>query len=154
MAFRLVSSAFADGQSIPARYTCEGKDISPALEWSDAPRGTRSFALVCSDPDAPMGTWYHWAVFDIAAETTRLQEAYPTDARVGTTRQAVTDFKRTGYGGPCPPKGHGVHHYHFQLMALDVATLSVSASPNCRDVERAAKGHILGETVLTGTYSR
>jgi hypothetical protein len=154
MGLNLSSSAFADGERIPTRHTCEGGDISPPLEWNGAPEGTRSYALVCSDPDAPVGTWYHWAVFDIAPETARLDEAFATDARVGTIRQALTDFRRTGYGGPCPPKGHGVHRYRFHLMAVDSASLSLPESPDCRDVERAAKEHLLAETTLTGTYSR
>jgi hypothetical protein len=154
MTLSLISSAFADNQAIPVRHTCEGADVSPPLRWSGAPPATASFALVCSDPDAPAGTWYHWAIFDIPADWTGLDEAYPTDAEVGPTRQAVTDFKRPGYGGPCPPKGHGVHHYHFRLMALDAAALSVSPTAGCRNVESAAAGHLLAETVLTGTYSR
>ena len=154
MTFRLASPAFGDGQAIPARNTCEGADVSPPLQWSNAPEGTLSFALVCTDPDAPVGTWYHWAVFDIQANTTRLDEAYPADERVGSSRQAVNDFKRTGYGGPCPPQGHGAHHYHFRLIALDVETLALASSPDCREVERAVIGHALAETVLIGTYER
>ena len=154
MGLTLSSSAFSEGDRIPGRYTCEGEDISPPLHWSGTPAGTRSFALVCSDPDATVGTWYHWGVFDVPPGTTRLEEALPTDARVGAIRQAVTDFRRTGYGGPCPPKGHGVHRYRFHLMALDVAALSLPELPDCRDVERAAKEHRLAETTLTGTYSR
>jgi hypothetical protein len=93
-------------------------------------------------------------VFDIPPETARLDEAFATDARVGTIRQAVTDFRRTGYGGPCPPKGHGAHRYRFHLIAVDAASLFLAGSPDCRDVERAAKEHRLAETTLTGTYSR
>jgi len=154
MTLRLTSRAFAHGARIPTRHTCEGADVSPPLEWSGGPSGVRSLALVCSDPDAPVGTWYHWAIFDIPASTTQLKEGFPTDGRVGKVRQAVTDFRRTGYGGPCPPKGHGTHHYNFRLMALGVAELKVGAAPDCRDVEREAKPHVLAECVLTGTYSR
>ncbi len=154
MAFRLTSPAFAEGGRIPTRHSCEGDDASPPLAWDGAPEGTRAFALICSDPDAPAGTWYHWAVFDIPAAARRLDEDFPTDGRVGDIRQAVTDFRRTGYGGPCPPRGHGVHHYRFRLMAVDVERLAVAASPDCRDVEAEASRHRLAECALTGLYSR
>jgi hypothetical protein len=154
MAFSLTSPAFAQGGRIPIRHTCEGGDASPALAWDGAPEGTRAFALVCSDPDAPVGTWYHWAVFDIPATMHGLDEDFPTDGRVGDIRQAVTDFRRTGYGGPCPPRGHGVHHYRFRLVAVDVEHLAVAASPDCRDVETEAHRHLLAECMLTGLYSR
>lgn len=154
MTMTLTSTAFADGARIPEIYTCEGADISPPLAWSGAPDGVRSFALLCDDPDAPRGTWTHWAVFDIAADATGLPEAYPKGARVDGTRQAVTDFGRPGYGGPCPPKGHGVHHYHFRLLALDVERLDVPKNASFRNVEAAAESHVLARGELTGTYSR
>jgi Raf kinase inhibitor-like YbhB/YbcL family protein len=128
--------------------------VSPPLEWSGAPAETQCFALLCEDPDAPAGTWHHWALFDLAPTIHMLDAAYPTDARVDATRQAVNDFKRPGYGGPCPPPGHGVHHYHFRLLSLSVATLEVGASPTCVEVQAAARDHVLAEAVLTGTYSR
>ncbi|TVR96177.1 MAG: YbhB/YbcL family Raf kinase inhibitor-like protein [Rhodospirillales bacterium] len=145
---------FPEGGRIPERFTCEGDDLSPPLSWTDVPEGTRSFALICADPDAPAGTWYHWGLFDIPADQRELRAAMPSDPKVSGMRQAVTDFKRPGYGGPCPPRGHGVHHYGFRLMALDVASLPVPASGHCRDVEHAAEGHVLEAAVLTGTYSR
>jgi Raf kinase inhibitor-like YbhB/YbcL family protein len=154
MAFQLSSTAFNDGERIPDRYTCAGKDISPPLTWLGAPDGARSFALLCDDPDAPGGTWHHWAVFDMPADTNGLPEAYATDAKVGICRQAVNDFRRTGYGGPCPPPGHGVHHYHFRLLALAVARLDLGPKARCPEVEAAARPHLLGEARLTGTYSR
>lgn len=154
MAMKLTSAAFADGQRIPDKYTCNGSDISPPLAWSGAPDGTRSFALLCSDPDAPGGTWWHWAVYGIPPGTAQLKEHYPTDPQVGETRQAITDFKRSGYGGPCPPPGHGAHHYHFRLLALDVERLDLSAKAHCRQVETAARPHVLAEALLTGLYSR
>jgi Raf kinase inhibitor-like YbhB/YbcL family protein len=150
----LISPAFADGARIPDRFTCTGEDVSPPLEWSGAPAETASFALLCEDPDAPAGTWHHWALFDLPPGIRVLDTAYPTDARVDATRQAVNDFKRPGYGGPCPPPGHGVHHYHFRLLAVSVETLAVGASPTCMDVQAAARAHVLAEAVLTGTYSR
>lgn len=154
MALQLSSPAFDHGDRIPDRYTCQGADVSPPLAWSGAPDGTRSFTLLCDDPDAPAGTWHHWAVFDIPVATTSLAEGYPSDAQVETTRQAVTDFKRTGYGGPCPPKGHGVHHYHFRLLALSVDRLELGSNPRCQDVASAARPHVLAEAELVGTYSR
>jgi Raf kinase inhibitor-like YbhB/YbcL family protein len=154
MAFSLTSTAFRDGERVPDRYTCTGDDISPPLAWSDAPAGTKSFALLCDDPDAPAGTWHHWAAFDIPADSHGLPEAYPTDAEVDGTRQAVTDFRRTGYGGPCPPPGHGTHHYHFSLLALSVERLDLPTKVHCTEVESAARRHMLAEIRLTGTYSR
>jgi Raf kinase inhibitor-like YbhB/YbcL family protein len=154
MALTLKSSAFGQEQRIPDRHTCEGDDISPPLSWSGAPSRTRSFALVCSDPDAPMKTWYHWAIFDIPATVDHLDEGIAAGVRAGGFRQAVSDFGRPGYGGPCPPKGHGEHHYRFHLFALDVSTLAVPDKAHCREVERAAAPRVLAEAVLTGIYSR
>ncbi len=158
MTLSLTSSAFKDGARSPSRHTCEGTDTSPPLAWGGAPPGTRSFALICADPDAPVGTWYHWAVFNIPPSLTELREGLAPESRVATDAgailQALNDFNRPGYGGPCPPKGHGNHHYRFRLMALDVPALDLPHSARCRDVERAASRHILAETVLTGIYSR
>ena len=154
MALSVTSTAFRDGERVPDRYTCTGKDISPPLAWSGAPAGTMSFVLLCDDPDAPAGTWHHWSVFDIPAESDGLPEAYPTDAEVDATRQAVNDFRRHGYGGPCPPPGHGTHHYHFRLLALSVARLDLPDEARCPDVDKAARPHVLAEARLTGTYSR
>ena len=150
---RLKSNAFADGAAVPQRFTCEGDDTSPPLEWSEAPTGTRSFALVCDDPDAPGGTWHHWAAYDISAARTALPEgAGRRDAK--DLAQAVNDFGRTGYGGPCPPRGHGPHHYHFRLLALSIDRLPVGQAPPCRDVEREARTHLIAEAVLVGIYQR
>jgi Raf kinase inhibitor-like YbhB/YbcL family protein len=154
MALTLSSPAFGDGQLIPARYTCDGNDISPPLRWQGAPPRTRSLALVCSDPDAPSGTWYHWAIYDIPPSAHDLDEDVVKEPQVGAMRQATTDFRRVGWGGPCPPKGHGPHRYRFHLMALDVSTLGLAGTPDCRAVERAAKAHVLAEVILTGTYAR
>lgn len=154
MTLILTSPAFKHGERIPVLYTCEGKDLSPPLSWSGAPAGTHSFALVCSDPDAPAGTWYHWAIFDLGAETSHLAAGFPRSARSGAVRQAISDFNRPGYGGPCPPKGHGPHHYHFRLFALGVASLKLAEAARCRDVERAAEQHALAKATLTGLYER
>lgn len=154
MTLVLTSPAFADGARIPERFTCEGDDVSPPLAWSGAPAATRSFALVMSDADATAGTWYHWAIFDLPAATAGLAEGHPRDGGAGGVRQAVTDFRRTGYGGPCPPRGHGPHRYTFHLMALDVARLDVPERADCRAVERAAARHTLAEARLIGTFAR
>jgi Raf kinase inhibitor-like YbhB/YbcL family protein len=154
MTLQISSIAFTEGDRVPDRFTCSGEDISPPLSWAGVPAGTGSLVLLCDDPDAPAGTWHHWAVFDIAADSNGLDEAYPGDARVGGTRQAVNDFRRTGYGGPCPPPGHGVHHYRFRLLAVSIPGLDLGPSPSCPQVEAAAKPHLLEEAVLVGTYSR
>ena len=154
MSRTLSSAAFAPRDRIPKVHTCDGANVSPPLVWSRPPAGTRSFALVCTDPDAPVGTWYHWAVFDIPVDVDTLPAGFATDARVGSIRQAVNDFKRAGYGGPCPPRGHGVHHYHFRLLALSLPHLELGDPVECREVERAAARHLLGEAELVGTYAR
>ena len=154
MAMTLMSAAFGQDMRIPARYTCDGDDVPPPLSWSGAPSHTKSFALICSDPDAPMKTWYHWAIFDMPATLDHLDEGLGKGARVSGLRQAMTDFGRFGYGGPCPPKAHGDHHYRFHLMALRVPTLALPDKAHCRDVERAAAASLLSDAVLVGTYSR
>ncbi|MBW2149389.1 MAG: YbhB/YbcL family Raf kinase inhibitor-like protein [Deltaproteobacteria bacterium] len=153
-AFQLESTAFADGESIPDRYTCVGQNVSPPLSWSGAPSGTRSFVLLMDDPDAPGGTFKHWAAYDIPAETAGLQEGIPPQPEVEQLKQARNDFGRFGYGGPCPPVGHGVHRYHFRLLSLDVETLGLSSGMPFRDVEEAVVSHTLAEAELIGTYSR
>jgi Raf kinase inhibitor-like YbhB/YbcL family protein len=152
MAFRLTSPAFDAGASIPRRHTCTGDDLSPPLAWDAPPHGTRSLALFCDDPDAPSGTFRHWAVFDVPAEARRLPEGLSPAAE--SPRQAVNDFGRVGYAGPCPPRGHGVHHYHFRLLALDVERLDVGRRPTCHDVEAAASARTLGTAELVGLFQR
>lgn len=147
---RLTSSAFKNGETIPKLYTGEGKDISPPLAWSAAPPGTKSFALVCEDPDAPNGTFYHWAIYDIAPDVT----AFAEGATPGGTKEGMNDFDKRGYGGPMPPKGHGPHHYHFRLFALSAERLSLPANAAVPDVTRAAKKHKLAEAELMGIYER
>jgi Raf kinase inhibitor-like YbhB/YbcL family protein len=151
---RLRSSAFADGAAIPRRFTCEGEDVSPPLEWSDVPAGAKSFTVICEDPDAPGGTFHHWAAYDISGTRSHL----PLDAghqaqRLGF-KQATNDFERTGYSGPCPPGG-APHHYHFRLLALSVEQLSgLPENPSCREVDREARKHLLAEAILVGIYRR
>lgn len=150
---KLTSTAFAEGKPIPRKHTCEGEDVSPPLSWSDAPAGAKSFALICDDPDAPVGTWVHWVAWNIPASVTALDENTPKqDAIPGGGQQGRNDFKRTGYGGPCPPPGKP-HRYFFKLYALD-AELDLAAGATKADLERAMQGHILAEAHLMGTYQR
>jgi Raf kinase inhibitor-like YbhB/YbcL family protein len=151
---RLNSTAFGDGSAIPRRFTCDGEDLSPPLTWSDVPAGTRSFALLCDDPDAPAGTWHHWAAFDIPSTLTMFDQGVASDAGKLGFKQAVNDFRRPGYGGPCPPHGHGLHHYHFRLLALSVDHLAVGSTPSCHDVECEARRHTIAEATLFGVYQR
>ncbi|WP_024510969.1 YbhB/YbcL family Raf kinase inhibitor-like protein [Bradyrhizobium sp. ARR65] len=148
---KLVSSAFADGAAIPRRFTCDGENLSPPLQWSGAPEGTHSFVLLCDDPDAPGGTWHHWAIYDMAPTVAQLAEGA---AQKTNMKQAVNDFRKTGYGGPCPPRGHGPHHYHFRLLALSADHLRLEGNASCRDAEREARKSTLAEAILVGWYER
>jgi Raf kinase inhibitor-like YbhB/YbcL family protein len=149
---RLESIAFKDAGEMPVRFTCDGSDFSPPLTWSKAPPETKSFALLCNDPDAPGGMWRHWAVYDIESEKRGLEEALAADVR--GLKQGLNDFGRHGYGGPCPPRGRGAHQYRFILLALDTPSLGLPDGARCKDVERAARGHTLAEAQLTGFYGR
>ena len=154
MTMQLRSSAFLDGETIPRRHTCDGEDLSPPLEWSGHPAQARSFAVVCDDTDAPGGTWHHWAAYDIPADHSGLAEgAAQRGGEIGF-KQAVNDFGRQAYGGPCPPHRHGPHHYHFRILALSVARLPLSGRPSCKDIERAARKHVIAEASLVGLYER
>ena len=148
MKFALSSSAFIQSQAIPVKYTCDDQDVSPPLQWSEPPQGTQSFALICDDPDAPVGTWVHWVLFNIPAETRELPEqALPPGGSV----DGKNSWGRTGYGGPCPPGG--THRYFFKLYALDT-TLDLPAGVDKAKLLKAMEGHILGQADLMGTYSR
>lgn len=150
---KLTSSAFAEGQRIPARFTCDGSDISPPLRWTGAPAGTKSLALICDDPDAPAGTWVHWLIYNLPADTSELPEQMPADAALPDgARQGLSDFMRPGYSGPCPPAGKP-HRYFFRLSALD-AVLAPLLRPTKDDLLKAMKGHVLSEASLMGLYQR
>jgi Raf kinase inhibitor-like YbhB/YbcL family protein len=151
---RLTSTAFSDGAAIPRRHTCDGEDTSPPVAWSDVPKGTRSFALFCDDPDAPGGTWYHWAAYDMAASQIALVPDAARHADRYNFKQGTNDFQRVGYGGPCPPHRHGPHHYQFRLMALSIEHLPLPRNVPCRDIEREARKHMLAEAVMVGVYER
>jgi len=150
---KLTSTAFADGQTIPNRHTCDGADVSPPLQWTDAPAGIRSFALICDDPDAPVGTWVHWVIYGLPAATKALPEKIATTAALPTGgKQGLNDFQRIGYGGPCPPPGRP-HRYFFKLYALDTE-LALPPRATKAELVRAMEGHILAEARLMGTYQR
>jgi len=152
-AMRLTSTAFADGQPIPKKFSYENAGISPALAWSDAPAGTKSFALVCDDPDAPSGDWVHWVIYAIPATVSALPEHVAAIEKLPNgARQGVNDFGRVGYGGPCPPPGKP-HRYFFRLYALDADPV-LKTSPRKSDLLQAIRGHILAEAQLIGTYQR
>jgi Raf kinase inhibitor-like YbhB/YbcL family protein len=149
----VTSAAFADRASIPRRYTCEGENLSPPLAWQGVPARARSLALICDDPDAPMGTWVHWVLFNLRASARGLPAAVPPAvALAGGARQGVNGFQKPGYGGPCPPPGKA-HRYFFKLYALD-APLALSGAVTKRQLEAAMKGHVLGRGQLVGTYRR
>ena len=154
MAFILASAAFQDGAGIPVKYTCDGVDVSPPLSWSGAPAGTRGFALIVDDPDAPAGTWVHWVVYNLPAAVSELPEniAKVESLDLDGARQGRNDFRRPGYGGPCPPPGPA-HRYFFKLYAL-AAPLTLKAGAQKRDVEAAMEGHVLATVQLMGTYAR
>ena len=150
----LRSSGFRNGATIPRRFTCDGEDVSPPLQWANAPAGTRSFVLLCDDPDAPAGVWHHWAAFDIPADQTELAEDAARHPAGKGFAQAINDFRKAGYGGPCPPHQHGIHRYHFRLLALSMDRLPVGAKASCREVEREARKHVIAEATLIGLYQR
>jgi Raf kinase inhibitor-like YbhB/YbcL family protein len=151
---RLSSVAFADGSAIPRRFTCDDEDVSPPLNWSGAPAETRSFVVLFDDPDAPAGTWHHWAAYDIPTAHTVIEAGAAQHAERQGFKQAINDFQRLGYGGPCPLRGHGPHHYHFRLLALSVDRLALRKDPSCRNVEQEARKHVLAEAILVGVYER
>jgi Raf kinase inhibitor-like YbhB/YbcL family protein len=153
MALSLRSSAIEPESRIPREYTCDGRDVSPALRWDNAPSDTRSFALICDDPDAPMGTWVHWVIYNIPPTSSQLPEAVPATERLESGAwQGTNDFGRIGYGGPCPPRGKP-HRYFFHLYALD-AELSGKAGMTKKDLLARMKDHILESAEFHGLYGR
>jgi Raf kinase inhibitor-like YbhB/YbcL family protein len=145
MAFTVTSPAFADGQIVPREFTCDGNDAPPAMTVSDPPQGTKSFAVIMDDPDAPKGTFTHWLAYDVPADVSGLR---------ATAGKALTnDFGRKGYGGPCPPPGHGAHRYYFTVYAVDVPALDVGGGGR-DDLEAALEGHTLAKARFMGRYER
>ena len=153
MAFQLRSSAFRENELIPKKYTCDGSDVSVPLSWGDPPQGTKSFALIADDPDAPAGTWVHWVLYDLPPDTRELPESSSRQEHLENgAKQGKNDFGKIGYGGPCPPAGRS-HRYFFKLYALDQTT-GLQAKAAKQQVLDAIKGHTLGEAQLIGTYKR
>lgn len=153
MALTLTSSAFAEGQKIPPKFTREGENLMPPLEWSGVPEGTRSLALVVEDPDAPSGTFRHCAIFDIPPDRDGLPQSVDT-GHDNALSYAVNDFGNVRYDGPEPPKGHGPHHYHFRLAALDVPSLGVPGRIEAEKVLDEMRKHAIEEAELVGVYER
>jgi Raf kinase inhibitor-like YbhB/YbcL family protein len=148
----ITSTTFKHGARIPAKYTCDGVDVSPPLQWDNAPAGTKSVALICDDPDAPMGTWVHWVIYDIPASITNLPEKIPPLKELANgAKQGMNDFRAIGYGGPCPPSGE--HRYFFKIYALDGPT-GLRPGATKAQLLSAMQGHILGEAHLMGKYKR
>lgn len=156
MALTISSPSFAANASIPAKHTCEGADISPALRWTESPAAMQSFVLIADDPDAPdpkapQRTWVHWVLYDIAPSATEIPEGVADSDLPPGTRQGLNDWKRTGYGGPCPPIGR--HRYFFKLYALD-RTLGDLGAATKAEVEKAMQGHVIAQAELVGTYQK
>jgi len=153
MSFQISTTAFSGGQMIPKRFTCDGSDLSPQLTWKDAPAGAKSFALIMDDPDAPAGTWVHWVVYNLPSDAKELPEGVAKQEQLPDgALQGRNDFRKIGYGGPCPPPGKP-HRYFFKLYALD-AMLELRAGASKADVERSMKGHVLAEAELIGRFGR
>ena len=164
MKLEVTSTAFAPNQPVPKRHTGEGEDLSPPLAWKGLPEGTKEIALICDDPDAPVGTWDHWVIYKIPASLTGLPEGVPRDPQLKEPAGALQGqnswdsapkdkIGNIGYRGPLPPKGHGTHHYHFKVYALD-APLQVQPGLTKKALLDAVKGHVLAEGELIGTYKR
>jgi Raf kinase inhibitor-like YbhB/YbcL family protein len=153
VSIQLQSPSFQEGETIPRQFTGDGKDTSPPLRWADPPEGTKSFALICDDPDAPRGTWTHWLLFNLPPDRRELQEGMPArESLPGGAKQGKTDFGKIGYGGPAPPAGKP-HRYYFRLYALD-AELELPAGASREQLLAAMKGHVLAEGQLMARYGR
>lgn len=157
MPLTISSPSFPHGGLIPARYTCDDRDVAPPLEWTGVPTGTRSLALIVDDPDAPdpkapRMTWVHWVLYNLPPSLAGLPEAATSRDLPAGTREALNDWKRTGYGGPCPPVGR--HRYFHKLYALDVVLPDLGPKATKTDVERAMQGHVLEHAELVGMYER
>lgn len=149
----LSSAGFQTGADIPRQYTCDAQDISPPLRWSNVPAATKSLALIVDDPDAPGGTWVHWVIYDLPGESKDLAEDMAkTDTLPNGAKQGVNDFRKVGYGGPCPPPG-SAHRYYFKLYALDTAT-RLKPHATKQQLLDAIQGHVLGEAELIARYKR
>jgi len=146
------SAAFSEGEAIPSDFTCDGADMSPPVEWSSVPSGTKSIAILMEDPDAPSGDWTHWLAYDLPPSLTQLPAGVPMSKKIPSGGiQGRTDFGKTGYSGPCPPRG--IHRYFFRIYALD-AMLGLKPEASKQELSQAMQGHILAQGHLTGIYER
>ena len=153
MEFTLRCGAFSHGGEIPWKHTCDGPDLSPALSWSDPPARTQSLALIVDDPDAPAGTWVHWVLYNLPGSLRELPAGIPRAQELADgSRQGLNDFGRSGYGGPCPPRGPA-HRYFFKMYALDAA-LNLNSGATEAELEKAMQGHVLAQAELMGKYKR
>lgn len=153
MSLTISSSAFSSGGTMPKKFTCDGPDVSPPLTWTEPPAATKSFALLVDDPDAPVGNWSHWAMWNLPASSRGLPEAVSKEVSLPDgTEQGKNDFGKTGYNGPCPPPGK-LHRYYFKLFALDTR-LDLKAGSRKKELETAMKGHIVAQSEWMGTYGR
>lgn len=153
MKIELTSPTIREGEAVPKQYTGDGKDVSPPLRWSDPPQATKSFALICDDPDAPRGVWVHWVLFNLPGERRELEEGVPAEEMpAGGAKQGKNDFGKIGYGGPAPPPGKP-HRYYFKLYALDTL-LDLAPGATKDQLLAAMKGHLLAEGQLVGRYGR
>jgi Raf kinase inhibitor-like YbhB/YbcL family protein len=150
----LASPAISPGSEMPAQYTCDRSDISPPLSWSGIPEGSRSLVLVVEDPDAPSGTFRHWIVFDIPPAARGFDAGYSANRPAAGLHEAQNDFGKTGYGGPCPPPGHGTHHYHFRLPAISRPTLDLRGGTPALDVLKAAQPYLIQQAEFVATFRR
>jgi len=152
MELKVTSPAFKNGDMIPKKYTCDGEEVSPPLEWSGIPTGTKSIALISDDPDAPMGTWVHWVIFNMSPDTKGLPEGVGHEKILASGAvQGINDSREIGYGGPCPPSG--THRYYFKAYALD-KMLDLTPGITKKDLLKAIEGHILAQGELMGKYKR
>lgn len=149
--FKVNVRGFLEGEDIPDRYTCEGDDISPEVCWIGEPADTKSFALIVDDPDAPAGTWNHWLLWDIPANTHSLDEG---EGRPAAAKSGTNDFGHRGYGGPCPPRGKGFHRYFFRLFALNTSSLGLPPGAKRASLEAALRKHAIAETSYMGRFER
>ncbi len=153
MMLKLESASFPNGEAIPVKHTCDGEDLSPPLSWSAAPEGTKGFALICDDPDAPIMTWVHWIVYSLPAERRSLPEDVKRVRQLSDgTRQGMNSWKRIGYGGPCPPR-NSTHRYFFRLYALG-REMDLGPGAAKKELLRAMEGAVLAQAELMGTYRR
>ena len=153
MKFCLSTTAFEEGQPIPRRHAYDNEDLSPALQWSGVPAEAKSLALICDDPDAPVGTWVHWVIYDLPPTTAGLAENVPKSRELANgAKQGMNDYGHIGYGGPYPPPGKA-HRYFFKLYALDNVP-DLKPGVNCKELTRAMEGHVIAHAELMGTYQR